>query len=144
MKTVATNKELQSASFRILLLKDYILALQKKLVYLRINYGKKNDIEKNEVAIEEYNVYMELHKAKKKLIYMQRIFESQILNPYLADVNFVEKEYDGLLKKAKELQERSFELKHLLYAVNWKVVSDSIDNKISLCKELQQKVIKVE
>ncbi len=131
------NKILIDSADKIIELKNYVMCLRKKLAFLRFEYATKTEKEKNDIAIEEYETYMMIRKCERKVADMKRIFETQILNPYLADINKVMDNYKPVLEQAKKLQERDFEMKHLLYAVNWKSVEESVFERIKLYNNLK-------
>lgn len=114
------NKELMESAERILMLKDFIIALQKKLVFLRIEYAMLDEAKRNEIAIEEFKVFDEIRIAQKKLVYMDRIFNTQLLSPYLDDIRKVSNFVHLITKWQKsKFDEKQFEMKNLLDNVKW-------------------------
>jgi hypothetical protein len=134
------NPMLIESAERILDLKNYVMCLYKKLTFLRVEYSLKSEKEKNDIAIEEFETCMNIRRCEKKLKYMQRLFESQMLNPYLVDINAVIEKYEDLLNQAKKLQERDFEMKHLLYEVNWNNLDKSMFEKVKFYKNLVNQI----
>lgn len=134
------NPMLIESAERILDLKNYVMCLYKKLTFLRVEYSLKSEKEKNDIAIGEFETCMNIRRCEKKLAYMQRLFESQIMNPYLVDINAVIEKYDDMLNQAKKLQERDFEMKHLLYEVNWKNLEESMFEKVKFYKNLVNQI----
>lgn len=131
------NKILMESAQRILDFKNYVMCLHKKIAFLRVEYSSKTEKQKNDIAIEEYETLIHIAKCEKKVKEMQRVFESEILNPYLVDINRVIDDYENLIMEAQKLQERDFEMKHLLYDVNWKRVDESLVEKIKLYNEIK-------
>jgi len=137
LNTLTLNKQLCDSAERILRLKAFVMTLHKKLASLRYNYSKKTEKQKIEIAIDEYKTYEEILSSEKKLGFMRRVFETQMLNPYLVELNNLNENYDRVLEKAKLLQEKNFEMKHLLYAVNWNEMQTCIGKRINFLRELQ-------
>ena len=120
----------------ILVRKNYILTLQKRLFFIREGWVLLTDKQKNEIEIEEYEIAEKIKKELFKIKKIEIVYEKDF-NQFAVDLNSLKDRYENLLECAKKNQKQNFAIKHLLYAVNWKLLNENIIEKIKFFKELQ-------
>jgi hypothetical protein len=133
--TPIENIRLTSLQNSILVRKNYVLALQKRLFFIRDGWVLLTDKQKNEIEIEEYEIAEKINNEICKIKKIETVFE-QDFNQFLVDLNLLKNNYENLLSIAKKNQNEDFAIKHLLYAVNWKLLDENIVEKIKFYKEL--------
>lgn len=116
--------------------KNYVLALLKRLLFIRECFILKTEKEKNEIEIEEYEIAEKIKLSVRQISQMEDAFTKEF-NQFAVDLNDVTENYDSTIELAKKYQQDSFEIKHFLYAVNWKKIDESIEQKINFYKELK-------
>lgn len=121
----------------VLVKKNYVLALQKRLFFIREGWVLLTDKQKNEIEIAEYEIAEKIKQELYKIQKIENAFE-QDYNQFAVDLNNVINDFDNLIILAKNRQKDSFEIKHILYAVNWKLLNENIIEKIKFYKELKQ------
>lgn len=132
------NGNITNSCERILLLKRYMMALIKKMSFVRTGLATMSESQRNDVAIEEYRIMDELNQLHKKLIYMDRVFTTQILFPYLNEINAVVKELDFMVEKIKVDNDRQFEMQMLLDGIKWDNLHEmSFKERVAFYKEVR-------
>jgi hypothetical protein len=79
-------QEIQDMQDHIIALKNYCMALHKRISLVRENYAIKSEKEKNEVAITTYETEIKINTIKQKISKLQLTFYYQI-NSYINDLN---------------------------------------------------------
>lgn len=79
-------QEIQDMQDHIIALKNYCMALHKRIALARENYAIKSEKEKNEVAITTYETEIKINTIKQKISKLQLTFYYQI-NSYINDLN---------------------------------------------------------
>lgn len=132
------NHNLQASAERILMLKGYMLALYKKLSFMRVGYSRMSEEQRNDIAIEEFRVLDEINQLHKKLVYMDRVFTTQLFLPYINEINGYAKEMDGLMAKMQSYSDKQFEMQSLLDNVKWDNFNEmSFKDRLSFYKEVK-------
>lgn len=126
---------------RILILKNYVMALHKWIIFSKVLIANKTEIEKNEIEIQTYETITKIAVAQKLIKQSEIIFENQ-LNEFVIDLAEMNEHYESYLELAKKHQVADIELKHLLYNANWKIINDNIDEKIAFYKQIVGEVSK--
>jgi hypothetical protein len=103
---------------------------------MRKNYTLKCEYEKNEIDIITHETCELISIKTKKLIDLESKFKLKS-NQFFVDINELDQNYNNLIELAKKYQTESFELKHFLYAVNWKLINENIIEKINFYKDLK-------
>lgn len=120
----------------ILVKKNYILTLHKRLFFIREGWVLLSDKEKNKIEIEEYEISEKIKSEVCKIKKMELAFEEDF-NLFSVNVNWLKENEEELLSCAKKNQSDNFAIKHLLYAVNWKILDENIVEKIKFYMELE-------
>ncbi len=121
---------------KILVKKNYVLTLQKRLFFIREGWVLLTNKQKNEIEIEEYEIAEKIKSEIYKIKQIENIFEREF-NQFSVDLNCIKDNYEILLDNAKKKQNENFAIKHLLYAVNWKLLDENIIEKINFYKQLE-------
>lgn len=136
METPIENIRLTSLQNSILVRKNYVLTLQKRLFFIRDGWVLLTDKQKNEIEIEEYEIAEKIKQELYKIKKIETVYEKDF-NQFAVDLNSLKDRYENLLECAKKNQNKDFAIKHLLYAVNWKLLNENIVEKIKFFKDLQ-------
>ena len=136
METPIENIRLTSLQNSILVRKNYVLTLQKRLFFIREGWVLLTDKQKNEIEIEEYEIAEKIKQELYKIKKIETVYQKDF-NQFSVDLNSLKDNYDNLLEFAKKNQNKNFAIKHLLYAVNWKLLNENIVEKIKFFKDLQ-------
>jgi hypothetical protein len=136
LETSSENIRLTSLQNSILVRKNYVLTLQKRLFFIREGWVLLTDKQKNEIEIEEYEIAEKIKQELYKIKKIETVYEKDF-NQFSVDLNSLKDNYDNLLEFAKKNQNKDFAIKHLLYAVNWKLLNENIVEKIKFFKDLQ-------
>jgi hypothetical protein len=129
------NKKLTSFENMVLVKKDYVLVLQKRLYFIRKGWVLLSEQDKNKIEVEEYEIAEKIKKELFKIKQIEIAFEKEF-NHFSVDLNWLTDNQSILLEKAKKNQNHNFAIKHLLYAINWKLLDENIVEKIKFYKEL--------
>lgn len=79
-------QEIQDVQDHIIALKNYCMALHKRVALIRENYAIKTEKEKNEVAITTYETEIKISTIKQKISKLQLSFYYQI-NSYINELS---------------------------------------------------------
>lgn len=120
----------------VLVKKNYVLALQKRLFFIREGWVLLTDKQKNEIEIEEYEIAEKIKTELCKIKQIEKAFEEDY-NLFSVDLNWLIENEKTLLDNAKKNQSDNFAIKHLLYAVNWKLLDENIVEKIKFYRQLE-------
>ena len=116
--------------------KKLLDCLEKRLVLIHTKYTEKNEYEKNEIEITKIKTVGEIDALKKVIKAREEYFE-KYMKQFVIDVEEMEKNYETVLNKVKNNQDKIQGAKELLYAVNWKNVEENIEVKIKLYQRLK-------
>ena len=130
------NHDLCLLQDHIFFLKDYVMALQKRLLLARDNYALKNAFEKNEVEVLTYETLTKISASQRQINSLQTEFTHRLF-AFKQDLEDMHANYDTLLAIAKKKQSESIAIKHFLYETNWKTINESVVEKIIFYKNLK-------
>jgi len=134
---IKTNKQLDSLQGHILVKKNYVMALQRRIALARIFFSRKTDYEKNEIEICVYEAQIKINNWSKSIAKDEQEF-TILFNDFCLDLEELEKHYHAIIDLAKTSQSKNIQVRHLLHSVNWKRIDENIDEKIQLYKELKE------
>ena len=107
METPIENIRLTSLQNKILVKKNYVLTLQKRLFFIREGWVLLTNKQKNEIEIEEYEIAEKIKSEIYKIKQIENIFEREF-NQFSVDLNCIKDNYEILLDNAKKKTKRKF------------------------------------
>jgi hypothetical protein len=117
-------------------LKNYAMALRKRVILIREGFALKTEHEKNEVDVIVYETLVKINVTEKKIQQLQLEYTHK-LNAYFNDLEELNQQFEPLLELAKKVQAQSINIKHILYHARWKQINDDINEKIAFYKDLK-------
>lgn len=111
--------------------------LNKRLALIKNNYSTKTEYEKNEIEITIIKTKSET-EALKKLINTREEYFKKFIQKFSLDVDEMEKNYDIVLRSAKDKKDEIPVLRDILHSVNWKAVDENIEVKLKLYERLNK------
>ena len=145
MEKKLLNKQLSSLQDRILILKNYVMALHKWIIFSKVLIANKTEIEKNEIEIQTYETITKIAVAQKLIKQSEIIFENQ-LNEFVIDLAEMNEHYESYLEIAKKNQILYTHKKAEKLENNTKIIekkSDSVKKSDSGNKNLLLKFCRV-
>lgn len=116
------------------------MALYRRIAFLRVGIALKDEVQKNEVDIQLYETISKISLTERQIKKAELDFDNK-LHDFSFDQDELIENYDNVLQLAKQHQQASIEIKHLLYSANWKLINENILEKIIFYKNLQTAVI---
>jgi len=138
-KSNIKNDELNSLQNYILIKKNYVMALYRRIAFSRIGIALKDEIQKNEIEIQLYETISKISFTERQIKQAELDFDNKLFN-FCCDQDELIENYDKLLQLAKQHQQDSIEIKHLLYSANWKLINENTLEQILFYKTLQTAV----
>ena len=136
MSNQLTNKHLTALQSQIIVKKNYVMALHKRLSLVNVDLALKSEYEINEIDIIKYETLNKIGFVENKIKELQASYEIMVRD-FIAEVDDIDKNYDKNLELAKKLQYEILELRHHLHQANWKLINENIDEKILFYKTLK-------
>jgi len=96
LETSSEHIRLTSLQNSILVRKNYVLTLQKRLFFIREGWVLLTDKQKNEIEIEEYEIAEKIKQELYKIKKIKTVYEKD-LNKFSVDLNSLKDNYDNLL-----------------------------------------------
>lgn len=115
------------------------MALYRRIAFSRIGIALKDEIQKNEIEIQLYETISKISFTERQIKQAELDFDNKLFN-FCCDQDELTENYDKLLQLAKQHQQDSIEIKHLLYSANWKLINENTLEQILFYKTLQTAV----
>lgn len=140
MSETLHNTSLSSLQSLILIKKNYVMALQRKIAFARNGFALKSEQQKNDVEVEIYESMFKINLTNKQIAKLESDF-NEVFNEFTQDLQEMGEHYEPLLEIAKKSKED--EVKHLLYHVNWKFVNENVSEKLNFYKNLKSALAQI-
>lgn len=131
-----TNTQLNSLQSLIIVKKNYVMALHRRIAMAGIGSATKTDYEKNEIDILVYETLNKVWHTEKQLKQLEQEYEN-LMEEFLNDLAEVNEHYETFLELAKKHQSDNISIKHLLHSTNWKIINEDNKEKIAFYKSLK-------
>jgi hypothetical protein len=135
-KSETYNHELFILQDHCIFLKNYAMALRKRVVLVRDGFALKTEYEKNEVDVIAYETLVKINTTEKKIQQLQLEYTHK-LNAYFTELEELYQQFEATLELAKKMQTEDIKIKHILYHARWKQINDNITEKIAFYKDLK-------
>ena len=135
-KSETYNHELSNLQNHCIFLKNYAMALRKRIMLVRDGFALKTEHEKNEVDVIVYETLAKINVTETK-IYQLQLEYTHKLNSYFSDLQELSQQYEATLEFAKKVQSKDINIKHILYHAKWKQINSDITEKIAFYQDLK-------
>jgi len=116
--------------------KNYLLALHRRLGLIKKDFSKKDEFQRNEIAIIEFETLAKINNAERYILDKEKEYKVQS-DIFYEDLENLHRNYNSIIAQARSEQSENSDVKDALNCVNWKQIEENVDEKILLFKYLK-------